>query len=70
MDLLLSNFKDYKRIGGGFGIKHVQEMRFFEEKFLPLFIAETDTFKQCILAHCFMVSVYEFIGFKFIGKIF
>ena len=68
VDLLMSNLTEYKRLCGSFGQKHLQEMRFFEEKFLPIFNAETDMYKQCLLAYRFLVSVYDFAGFKFVGK--
>lgn len=53
--------------GGAFP-KDVQVKRLFKEKFLPLFNAEDDTYNQCILAYRFMVSIYEYCGFKYEGK--
>lgn len=67
-NLFLADFIEYKRHGCTFGPKHGQAVRLFEDKFLPLFNAETDAYKQCILAYRYVVSVYDYAGFKFLGK--
>lgn len=41
----------------------------YREKFAPLFIKEADAFQRCVLAYRYFVSVYEYTGFKFAGRI-
>lgn len=41
----------------------------YREKFAPLFIKETDAFQRCILAYRYFLSVYEYTGFKFAGRV-
>ena len=48
--------------------KMSQVRRLYKEKFLPLFNAESDIYSKCILAYRYMVSVYEYCGFEFVGK--
>ena len=35
--------------------------------FAPLYIKEKDSFKRCVLAYRYFLSVYDFCGFKFTG---
>ncbi len=35
--------------------------------FAPLYIEEKDSFKRCVLAYRYFLSVYDFCGFKFTG---
>lgn len=41
----------------------------YQEKFAPLFIDETDALERCILAYRYFLSVYEYTGFHFAGRI-
>ncbi len=41
----------------------------YREKFAPLFIRETDAFQRCVLAYRYFMSVYEYTGYKFVGRI-
>lgn len=52
-----------------FSGKDAQVGLFFREKFAPLFIEETDSLKRCLLVYRYFVSVYDYLGFKFSGKV-
>lgn len=39
----------------------------YREKFVPLFIHTEDAFMRCILSYRYFLSVYEFLGFKYVG---
>lgn len=41
----------------------------YQEKFAPLFMKETDAFQRCVLAYRYFMSVYEYTGFLFAGRI-
>lgn len=41
----------------------------YREKFAPLFIKEKDAFNRCVLAYRYFISVYEYTGFKYVGRI-
>jgi hypothetical protein len=66
--IFAANFKDYRRVGGIFGQKDGQVERLFKDKFIPLINSETDEYMQCILVYRFMVSIYEYCGFVYVGK--
>ncbi len=40
---------------------------YYNDKFLPLF-NQADDFEKCKLAYQFMLSVYDYCKFKFVGK--
>lgn len=40
----------------------------FREKFYPAYQAENDGYKQCILSYRFFLSVLEYSGFQYVGR--
>ena len=48
--------------------KSGQALKLYEHSFLPLCETETDDFKKCILAYRYFVSLYDWLGFKYIEK--
>lgn len=50
-----------------FGQKDIQVMKFFKDKFLPIFNAEENLYERLLLAYRFFLSVYDYCGFKFVG---
>ena len=40
----------------------------FREKFYPAYQAENDGYKQCILSYRFFLSVLEYSGFQYAGR--
>lgn len=41
----------------------------FTEKFAPLFMKEEDPLEKCILAYRYFVSVYDYLGFRYVGRV-
>lgn len=41
----------------------------FMEKFAPLFMKEEDPLEKCILAYRYFVSVYDYLGFRYVGRV-
>ncbi len=51
-----------------FGVKHAQIRRFYQDKVYPQLDIMSDGFEKCCFAYRFFLSVYEFCGFKFVGR--
>lgn len=51
-----------------FGVTDAQCLKFYNEKFIPVFEVEEDTYNKCILAYRYFLSIYDYCGFKFAGK--
>lgn len=51
-----------------FSQKDAQVGLLFREKFAPAFIAETDPLEKCILVYRYFVSVYDDLGFCYVGR--
>lgn len=41
----------------------------FREKFAPLFMNEDSPLEKCILVYRYFVSVYDYLGFRYVGRI-
>lgn len=62
----------------GFGADHDAADKFFpklaqvrllfREKFYPALLAESDALKKCILSYRFFVSVLDYAGFRYVGR--
>ncbi len=48
--------------------KSAQVTRLFQNKYLPLLNEENDAFGKCVLAYRFIVSIMDFLGFKYVGR--
>lgn len=51
-----------------FSQKDAQVGLLFREKFAPLFLEQTDPLERCILVYRYFVSVFEYLGFVFVGR--
>lgn len=51
-----------------FSEKDAQVCLLFREKFVPLFAEENDSLNRCLLAYRYFVSVYDYLGFKYVGR--
>ena len=51
-----------------FSPKDAQVGMLFRERFAPLYLEEDDNFERCVLVYRYFVSVYEFLGFRFVGR--
>lgn len=47
--------------------KDAQVRRLFIDIFTPLFMREQDPLEKCVLAYRYFVSVYDFLGFHYVG---
>ncbi len=52
-----------------FSQKDAQVGVFFRERFAPLFIKEERLLERCLLVYRYIVSVYEYLGFNFMGRV-
>ena len=52
----------------GFGVKHGQLRKYYKRKFVPEFEKIVNDYDKCIYAYRFLVSAYDFCGFKYVGK--
>lgn len=52
-----------------FSQKDAQVGLLFREKFAPLFMKEKNSLEKCILAYRYFVSVYDYLGFRYVGRI-
>lgn len=59
-------FRSYKFVLNRWG-RGEQVSKYFTDKFIPVFI-KSDRYEKCRLAYRFMMSVYDFCKFKFVGK--
>ena len=48
--------------------KSTQVKRLLENKSRPLFDAETDPLNKCLLAYRLFLSIYDYLGFTYVGK--
>lgn len=48
--------------------KGAQVHRLYYHSYLPLYETAQDDFTKCILAYRFFVSIYDWLGFKYVGK--
>ena len=55
-------------IKSSFSQKDAQVCLLYKEKFAPLFVEENDSLKKCLLVYRYFVSVYDFLGFKYVGR--
>lgn len=51
-----------------FSPKDAQVGLLFREKFAPVFMKEEDPMEKCILAYRYFVSVYDYLGFRYVGR--
>lgn len=51
-----------------FSPKDAQVGLLFREKFAPVFMKEEDPMEKCILAYRYFVSVYDHLGFRYVGR--
>lgn len=51
-----------------FSPKEAQVWVFFRERFVPLYLQEEDNFEKCVLMYRYFVSVYDYLGFRFVGR--
>ena len=51
-----------------FTAKDAQVGVFFRERFGPIFMKETDLLERCMLAYRYFLSVYDYLGFVFVGR--
>ena len=58
---LLTNYPERT---SGWDPKTTQVLRLYDTKFLQPFEAETDPFGKCVLAYRFLMSCYDYLGFK------
>ena len=59
-------FSNYRFVANTWG-RGVNVTRYFKDKFVPEF-TEADKFERCRLAYRFMLSVYDYCKFEFVGK--
>lgn len=66
----LYHYRDYFKLGdnSSFGVKHAQIRHFYQDKVYPQLDTMSDGFDKCCLAYRFFLSVYDFCGFKFVGR--
>lgn len=65
----LIKYKNYPYDNGiGFGVKHGQILKYYKKKYLPQIESDINSFEKCVLTYRFFVSVYDFCGFKYVGK--
>lgn len=50
------------------GTKDAQVGLLFREKFAPLYLEQTNPLERCILVYRYFVSVFEYLGFVFVGR--
>lgn len=50
------------------GPKAAQVGLFFREKFAPEFLKQETPLDRCIMVYRYFVSVYDFLGFKYVGR--
>ena len=67
-EFILAEKYPYKDDTNCFGVKHGQVRKYYKKKFIQILENETESFEKCILAYRFFVSVYDFCGFKYVGK--
>lgn len=48
--------------------KGTQVFRLYHNKYLPLLENESDPFGQCLLAYRFFMSIFDYLGFKYVGR--
>lgn len=48
--------------------KSTQVTRLFQNKYLPLLNEENDALGKCVLAYRFIVSIMDFLGFRYVGR--
>lgn len=51
-----------------FSQKDAQVGLLFREKFAPIFMKEEDPMEKCMLAYRYFVSVYDYLGFRYVGR--
>lgn len=52
-----------------FSQKDAQVELLFREKFVPEFLKLEDSLEKCLLVYRYFVSVYDFLGFQYVGRI-
>lgn len=67
-EFILGEDYPYRNHTNCFGVKHGQVRKYYNNKFIQILEAETNLFEKCILAYRFFVSVYDFCGFKYVGR--
>lgn len=50
------------------GTKDAQVGLVFREKFAPLYLEQTNSLERCILVYRYFVSIFEYLGFAFVGR--
>lgn len=48
--------------------KGTQVFRLYHNKYLPLLENEPDPYGQCLLAYRFVMSIFDYLGFKYVGR--
>ena len=51
----------------GFEPKMSQVLRLYNTKYQPLMETETNDFGKCVLTYRFIVSAYDYLGFRYVG---
>lgn len=47
--------------------KSGQVLKLYEHSFLALYNEEKDAFMKCVLGYRFFISIYDYLGFKYVG---
>lgn len=61
----LIHYFEYEK---GWDPKSTQVLRLYRGKLLPLFEREENEFGKCVLAYRFFVSIYDYLGFRYVGR--
>ncbi len=64
----MEDVTDLFHLGRGTDPKYTQVLRLYTNKYLPLLEKEQEPFGRCLLAYRFFLSIFDYLGFKYVGR--